>query len=344
MILVLYLRPIEESADDQAVRKAARLLQAGGVVAFPTETVYGLGACFNQPKAVRKIFLAKGRPLDNPLIAHIAMKQQLSLLVREWPPLAERLTDAFWPGPLTIVVPGLTGLPEEVTAGLDTIAVRMPNHKLALALISATDCPLVAPSANRSGRPSPTTAAHVCKDLGKSIDALLDGGDATLGLESTVVGVSAHRIVIYRPGAVTEEMLRRIDSSVEIVYQANSTETPASPGMKYAHYAPDAKVYLMMANATARTPELVENLSRSGEAVGVLAFDDTLLNIPADIVRLSLGPRNDLSFAARVLYGQMRLADQAGLTILLVEAVEEAGVGRALMNRLQKAAHKVLEE
>ncbi|HSL93209.1 MAG TPA: L-threonylcarbamoyladenylate synthase, partial [Bacillota bacterium] len=187
------------------MQTATGILMNGGVVAFPTETVYGLGACFDQPAAVRKIYLAKGRPPDNPLIAHISRLDQLDLLVAEWPPLAEKLANAFWPGPLTMVLPRRATVPDEVTAGLDTVAVRMPDHPLALALISAAGSPLVAPSANRSGRPSPTSAEHVVDDLGESIDAVLDGGECEVGLESTVIGFAPGRVIIFRPGAVTLE-------------------------------------------------------------------------------------------------------------------------------------------
>ncbi len=342
---MLFLKPEREAPDDPDIQAAARILSAGGIVAFPTETVYGLGACFDQPAAVRKIFLAKGRPPDNPLIAHIADCGQLGLLVKDWPPLAEKLAAAFWPGPLTIVLPRADTVPDEVTAGLDTVAVRMPDHALALALIVAAGRPLVAPSANRSGRPSPTSAEHVSRDLGESIDAVLDGGSCDVGLESTVIGIDRGQVVIYRPGAVTLEMIAAVAGGAAIDY-AGSSDAPPSPGMKYAHYSPQARVYLVVSadNATDALSRLAAELSAQGEKVGVLAHDDTLRQVAPRFARLSLGSREDLRFAAHALYAQLRLADEAGLTVLLVEAVAEQGMGTALMNRLRKAAYVIIEE
>ncbi len=342
---MLLLRPKREVPDDDAVMAAARMLISGGVVAFPTETVYGLGACFDQPAAVRKIYLAKGRPADNPLIAHISNRDQLDLLVAQWPPLAERLASAFWPGPLTLVLPRIPAVPDEVTAGLETVAVRMPDHPLALALITAAGRPLVAPSANRSGRPSPTSANHVVADLADSIDAVLDGGECGVGLESTVIGIDLDRVVIFRPGAVTREMIESVVGRDIPVAYAEGSDTPPSPGMKYVHYSPEARVYLVISGADQATTlaRLAQELALAGETVGVLAHDDTLAELPPGLVRLSLGPREDLSCAAHLLYAQLRLADQAGLTTLLVESVADRGVGTALLNRLRKAAYMIIE-
>ncbi|HSL93189.1 MAG TPA: L-threonylcarbamoyladenylate synthase [Bacillota bacterium] len=343
---MIVLKPLREAPNDPEIQTAAAILLAGGVVAFPTETVYGLGACFDQPEAVRKIYLAKGRPSDNPLIALIAGLNQLELLVREWPPLAAKIAAAFWPGPLTMVLPKVSTVPDEVTAGLDTVAVRMPAHPLALALITATGTPLVAPSANRSGRPSPTSAEHVAGDLGDNIDAVLDGGISDVGLESTVIGIGEDHIVIFRPGAVTREMIQSVSGSRFAIEYAEQSVAPPSPGMKYAHYSPEAKVYLVMSagSAGAKLAELADELALKGEKVGVLAHDDTLAGISLGLTRLSLGSREDLRFAAHMLYAQLRLADHAGLTVLLVEAVDDSGVGMALMNRLRKAACKIIEE
>lgn len=344
MVHMLYLRPARVSPQDEAVARAATILLAGGIVAFPTETVYGLGACFNDISAVRKIFLAKGRPADNPLIAHIADRASLSLLAASTPAIGQLLMEAFWPGPLTVVVPRTRLVPDIVTGGLDTVGVRMPAHPLALALIEATGVPLVAPSANRSGRPSPTSAAHVEKDLGASIEALLDGGETEVGLESTVVGFAgADEVVVFRPGAVTEEMIRGVLGPAVRVSQAEYEQSPPSPGMKYAHYSPDAEIWLLGPSAMADIGAYVGRALADGERVGVLAFDDTLSRLTTPIARLSLGNRGDLAEAGHVLYGQLRLADEADLTLILVEAVPETGLGRALMNRLRKAATRVLE-
>jgi len=339
---VLYLKPQNNHVDDPALLEAAHIMRSGGIVAFPTETVYGLGARYDDETAVAKIFAAKGRPVDNPLIAHICELEQLDLLVRDWSPLAEKLAETFWPGPLTIVVPKRESVSDFITCGLDTVGVRMPDHELALALIRSVGLPVVAPSANRSGKPSPTTAAHVQEDLNGRIDAVLDGGSTEVGLESTVVGIYGNEVTLFRPGAVTVEMLEEV-SGVKVSLPLSTDVAPPSPGMKYTHYAPAAKVYLAVGQGAERIWEISQVLQDKGERVVVLAFEESLQSAPCTLLFYSMGSRHDLSYAAHNLYGLFRLADSCNATILVVEAVYSCGLGQALMNRLYKAASVVVE-
>jgi L-threonylcarbamoyladenylate synthase len=337
VISLLYLKP-----DEAGIITAAAILNRNGIVAFPTETVYGLGARFDDERAIARIFEAKGRPVDNPLIAHIASEESLSLLVREWSALDVKLAKSFWPGPLTIIAPKQNAVSALVTAGLDTVGVRMPAHDLALSLIRAAGRPLVAPSANRSGKPSPTSAAHVREDLEDFIDAVLDGGSTEVGLESTVVQAVNGEILLFRPGAITAQMLEEATDAK--VHRAGLGESaPPSPGMKYVHYSPRAKVYLIRDKHPLRLWDFALDLVEQGERVVVLAFDDTLSAGPGGLLCYSMGSRHDLSFAARNLYALFRSADKTGATVLLVEGMEESGLGQALMNRLHKAASKVVE-
>src|SRR5690606_22423426 len=231
----------DRAADREMIKQAAALLRQGKVVAFPTETVYGLGADARSDEAVSRIFQAKGRPSDNPLIVHIAELSQLEELVESVPPEARLLMDRLWPGPLTLVLPAKEGaVSSKVTAGLSTVAVRMPDHPVALELIRASGCPLAAPSANRSGRPSPTTARHVMDDLQGLADGVLDGGATGVGLESTVVETEERRMVVLRPGGISVEELRSFGVNVELdrALSVPTEAAPRSPGMKYTHYAP----------------------------------------------------------------------------------------------------------
>lgn len=318
-------------------------MRNGGLVAFPTETVYGLGARFDCPEAIRSLFAAKGRPPDNPLIAHISHPKQLTELVSHMTPLEERLMLAFWPGPLTLVLPKLPAVPASATAGLSTIGVRMPAHAIALALISATGLPIVAPSANLSGLPSPTTARHVARDLGDRIDVLLDGGETPLGLESTVVQVRERVIYILRPGSVTREMLaEETGARVEGTWSGNAEEgVPLAPGMKYKHYAPRATVIVYAGEAG---KEIAAAIERASSPPAVIAFADTLAALPQSVARFTLGERGQADTAAKRLYAYLREIDDLGLTHVLVEAVPPLGLGEAVMNRLHKAATEVKGE
>ncbi|MGM0883949.1 MAG: L-threonylcarbamoyladenylate synthase [Bacillota bacterium] len=335
-------------ADKQPLRpqlqEAANLLGGGGLVAFPTETVYGLGADARSTAAVERIFAAKGRPSDNPLIVHIANRRQLDELVLPYPQLAAALMDRFWPGPLTIVLPARPGaLSPLVTAGLPTVGVRIPDHKAALELLELAGCPVAAPSANRSGRPSPTLAEHVLDDLDGRIDGVVDGGATGVGLESTVIELDGDRTIrILRPGGITREELQTAapDAAVDSASADEPEAVPRSPGMKYTHYAPQGELQLVQG-----TPEAVivyirsqvEAAQKRGEVTGVLAFEERFAAYGADIV-VSCGSESELTDAAHRLYAALRRFDAAGAQRIWAESCTEHGIGAALMNRMAKAA------
>ncbi|TDL51729.1 threonylcarbamoyl-AMP synthase [Paenibacillus dendritiformis] len=345
-----------------AIMEAAALLAAGGTVAFPTETVYGLGADARDTRAVERIFAAKGRPSDNPLIVHIADIAMLDELVEPFGDTARRLMDRFWPGPLTIVLPARPGaVSPRVTAGLDTVGVRMPAHDTALALIRAAACPVAAPSANRSGRPSPTRAEHVTEDLNGRIGGIVDGGPTGVGVESTVVELHGDRIHVLRPGGVTIAMLREIAANVTIdpavdpdgalaapaAQEAGETLTaPRSPGMKYAHYAPQGTLAIVQSaspEAAARRIQAELDAARQrGERTGVLAFTEHTAAYRADVV-VPLGSVSAPEEAAHRLYEGLRRFDEEGVGFIMAEACSTEGIGLAVMNRLLKAAgHRVI--
>ncbi|NJJ39396.1 threonylcarbamoyl-AMP synthase [Paenibacillus sp. 7028] len=359
-------------ADEAAIAEAAELLKAGGTVAFPTETVYGLGADARNTEAVEAIFKAKGRPSDNPLIVHIADRTALGELVTEVPPVAAALMDAYWPGPLTVVLPLRAGvLSTRVTAGLDTVGVRMPDHPVALALLAAAECPVAAPSANRSGRPSPTLAGHVLDDLAGKIGGVLDGGAAGVGLESTVVQVQPDgSVAVLRPGGITAAQLAAVAGEAAVtgvsaapdftppLEAAEALDRPAAPdaaagggspaprapGMKYAHYAPRGWLGVVRGSSPASEAKTAAGLLAAargrGEKTGMLLFEEHLSLYPAgaaDCV-VSLGPLASPETAARSLYAALRRFDEAGATYILAEACPETGLGSAIMNRLMKAA------
>ncbi|WP_425453999.1 L-threonylcarbamoyladenylate synthase [Paenibacillus flagellatus] len=333
--------------------EAGRLLAEGGTVAFPTETVYGLGADACDTRAVEAIFAAKGRPSDNPLIVHIADLDQLDELVEAVDDTSRRLIDAFWPGPLTLVLPARPGaVSPRVTAGLATVAVRMPAHPVALALIRAAGRPVAAPSANRSGRPSPTLAAHVRDDLDGRIGGIVDGGPTGVGLESTVAVVEAAggRVHVLRPGGVTVDELRRAAPHAEVTVEAAPEEAlaPRSPGMKYAHYAPRGRLAVVFGDAdraVARVREALAEAKRSGERTGVLTVAEHAERYgdEADLV-VPCGSAADASSSARELYAALRRFDDAGITFIRAEGFAETGdgIGLAFLNRLTKAAaHRI---
>ncbi len=341
MTALRILCPREHTATDEYIAEAAAILRNGGLVAFPTETVYGLGARFDCPEAVRRLFAAKGRPADNPLIAHISHPKQLAELVAEMTPLEERLMLAFWPGPLTLVLPKTEAVHALVTGGLATIGVRMPAHAIALALITAAGNPIVAPSANLSGRPSPTTAKHVAQDLGECIDALVDGGETRLGLESTVVQVRGKVIYILRPGSITREMLVEETGLAVQGASADSAQpegTPLAPGMKYKHYAPRAAVIVYEGQAVS---DIAAEIKGDPQHLAVIAFRDTLAGLPGCVARFTLGERGQADTAAKKLYAYLREIDDLGLLRVLVEGIAPIGLGEAVMNRLYKAATQV---
>ncbi|WP_434091784.1 L-threonylcarbamoyladenylate synthase [Rossellomorea vietnamensis] len=317
---------------------AAKVLQQDEVVAFPTETVYGLGANATSDTAVEKIFKAKGRPSDNPLIVHISNKEQLEGLVEEIPVDASKLIDAYWPGPLTIIFKNKENVfSERVTAGLDTVGIRMPDHAVALSIIEATGLPIAAPSANRSGKPSPTTVQHVIDDLDGRIAGVVDGGETGVGVESTVVDCTGEFPVILRPGGITKEQLEEVVGKVEVDPSLKEGKgAPKSPGMKYTHYAPDAPVYLVDGTKE-DVQRLVNEKKEEGLKVGVLTTEERMDWYQADLI-LSAGRRDDLKTVAQHLYDTLRAFNRSNVDIIFAEMFPEEGVGLAIMNRLQKAA------
>lgn len=343
-------------AAEKGIREAAVLLQAGETVAFPTETVYGLGADARSTRAVELVFAAKGRPSDNPLIVHVSDPAQLDGMVTEVNDTARALMDAFWPGPLTLVLPVMSqALSPRVTAGLNTVGVRMPDHPVALRLIAEASCPLAAPSANRSGRPSPTLAQHVREDLEGRIGGILDGGPTGVGLESTVVQAGDDgTVTILRPGGVTAEQLAAVARVVELdpaLVTASPGEdadspAPRSPGMKYTHYAPRGRLSVVQGPSSAEVTGWIRaalaEASARGERTAVLAFDEHVAGYAGERV-YALGKLDVLHEAAQRLYGVLRRCDEEGVTYILAEACPQKGLGDAVMNRLLKAAgHRVV--
>jgi L-threonylcarbamoyladenylate synthase len=352
---------------DEDLMPFARMLAAGKTVAFPTETVYGLGADATSPAALEAIFKAKGRPSDNPLIVHVAEVEQIRELTEEITPLAQLLIEHFWPGPLTIILKKSDKVPDMVTAGLNTVALRMPSHPLARRLIALAGVPVAAPSANRSGRPSPTRGSHVITDLMGRVDAIIDGGLCEVGLESTVVDATGTVPVILRPGGITREMLEAVIRGVELdpsllsetILSASST--PRSPGMKYTHYAPKAKMVIAGAktdNAVAVSPEetakmlltLWKRHLGSEKAIGILCTEETasalrqllLHESPPDARKRpsvkSLGSSEQPDVMAAALFQRLREFDGEPVTLILAQRIPETAMGFALMNRLMKAA------
>ncbi len=326
--------------DETQIAVAAQLLKNGGVVGIPTETVYGLAADALNGEAVAKIFKAKGRPMDNPLIVHIADFDDIRRfdLVSEVPESARRLAKAFWPGPLTMIMKRTDVIPPEVSAGLDTVAVRFPSHPVAQAVIRAANTPLAAPSANLSGSPSPTTARHVLNDMDGKIDAVLDGGASEVGVESTVITLASEVPRVLRPGGVTVEMLREVLGEVEVddavLHQLREGETAASPGMKYKHYAPKANVILLKCDDTAYISYVN---ARADDGVCALCCDEDLLSLSVKTV--SLGRRGDYLTHARHLFDCLRKIDENGTIQTVYSRLPSTeGVGLAVYNRLIRAA------
>ena len=320
---------------DPGVAEAARILREGGIVAIPTETVYGLAANAYDANAIVRVFEAKGRPQDNPLIVHISAFDQLADLVTDIPDEAKKLADAFWPGPLTMVLPRSDRLPACVSAGLDTVAVRMPSHPVARAVIDQSGCPLAAPSANRSGRPSPTTAQHVIDDLEGRIDAVLISDDCAVGVESTVVLLAGGAKRLLRPGGITREMLESVIGPVTLdkaVLSAEVTAKVSSPGMKYKHYSPTTKVVLLVGD----TPAYIDYVNRSEQPCAALCFAEEAAQLRCPC--LPYGSGADEATLAHGLFDALRAVDGLGVAVAYVHAPSQQGVGLAVYNRLLRAA------
>ncbi|MEM3898831.1 MAG: L-threonylcarbamoyladenylate synthase [Candidatus Bathyarchaeia archaeon] len=334
-----------DTPEIEAIRIAANIIKKGGLVAFPTETVYGLGADALNPKAVKNLFKAKKRPPDNPPIIHVGDVKDVYRLVREVPEKAEKLMEKFWPGPLTLILKRSEIVPDVTVSGLDTIAIRIPKHNVALALIRESDCPIAAPSANLAGRPSPTMAEHVLEDLDGRIDAVLDAGPTNIGVESTVLDLTVNPPQILRPGGTPYEVLKEFLGNIELHPVATADgkvhiDEARSPGMKHKHYAPKAKVVVVEGDLEAvmkKIAKLVDYYRQRKLKVGVLATNETAAAYRADVVKF-LGSRGRLEDAARNLFRLLREFDVEGVDIIIAEGVPTEGLGLAVMNRLRKAS------
>lgn len=338
-----------EHLDMEAIRRGGEILKEGGLVAFPTETVYGLGGDALNPKASMKIYAAKGRPSDNPLIVHIAEMDKLVPIVSEIPQKAKLLAEKYWPGPLTMILPKSNLVPKETTGGLCSVAVRFPSDKIAQELIKAAGGYVAAPSANTSGRPSPTTAQHVEEDLGDGIDMIIDGGQVGIGLESTIVDFTEEIPVVLRPGYISLEMLQETLGEVRMdkgLISSDSKVRPKAPGMKYRHYAPKADLLIVEGTPTkvmATINRLALEAKQDGKQVGIIATDETKENYPEGLV-VSIGSRKEEETIAHHLYEVLRDFDQSDVSAIYSEAFFTPRMGQAIMNRLLKAAgHKMIQ-
>ncbi len=346
---------IEDTADirDEELAEAAQILKEGGLVAFPTETVYGLGANALDEEAARKIYEAKGRPSDNPLIAHVSSPEEVEPLVEYIPENGRKLMEAFWPGPLTMIFPKSDKVPYGTTGGLDTVAIRMPSDPVAARLIALAGVPVAAPSANTSGRPSPTTADHVWQDMNGRIDMIIDGGPVGIGVESTIVDVSCRIPTVLRPGAVTMEMLREVLEEVNVdpaILAPMAAEVkPKAPGMKYKHYAPKADLTLVeppseqdenretVERMIGKVQELAREKLAEGAKVGIICTDESRNRYEVGLVR-SIGARAEKATVAHNLYAVLREFDDLKVEYIFSESFSEDHLGQAIMNRLSKAA------
>ncbi|MGD6960785.1 L-threonylcarbamoyladenylate synthase [Fictibacillus phosphorivorans] len=319
--------------------QASLWINKNEVVAIPTETVYGLAGNARSDDAIKRIFEAKGRPSDNPLIVHISNNSQLEGLVSSVSHTAQKLMDAFWPGPLTIVLPKGENVSERVTAGLSTVAVRMPDHEIALAVIAASDVPLAAPSANLSGKPSPTSAQHVYEDLKGRIPGIVDGGSTGVGVESTVVECTDDLVTILRPGGITLEKLEKVVGAGRVAVDPgleNEKHAPKSPGMKYTHYAPDAP-FVLVDGSQEFLQKLVDKEREAGKRIGILTTEERAGVYKADCV-IPAGNRSNPETVAQHLYEALRAFNEAGVDQIFGEVFPKTGVGVAIMNRLEKSA------
>lgn len=334
--------------EEAALRQAGEILKQGGLVAFPTETVYGLGGDALNKESSRKIYAAKGRPSDNPLIVHIADLAALEPIVTEVTPEAKKIAEAFWPGPLTMILPKSEKVPYETTGGLDTVAVRMPSHPTARKLIEYGGGYVAAPSANTSGKPSPTVAKYVIEDMSGKIDMILDGGEVGIGLESTIIDLTVSPPQVLRPGYITEAMLEEVLGQVDIdktILSNDSGQAPKAPGMKYRHYAPAGELTIITGEREQVTKYMNEQTLKyqaKGCKVGIIGSQEALSDYHADVVK-NVGSREDEEAIARNLYRILREFDDEKVDIIFSESFESSGMGQAIMNRLLKAAgHKVV--
>jgi L-threonylcarbamoyladenylate synthase len=341
----------KKNPESKKISLAAEILRHGNILAFPTETVYGLGARLSDIRAIKKIFKAKKRPPDNPLIVHVA-KAAEAAKVAEVTQEAKKLMKKFWPGPLTLVLKKKPIVPKIVTAGLSSVGIRMPNNSIALALLKAAGEPVVAPSANTAGKPSPTLAQDVYNDLRGRIPLIIDGGPTNIGLESTVLDLTHTPPAILRPGAVTHEQLKKILPSLSYPNNPNylnnpnhpSSLAPLAPGMKYRHYAPKAKIVLIRSKSPVRPiMELIKKYRSQGKKVGIMATSETKKQYHGASIVISVGSRKNLASVAKNLFSTLRAFDQRHADIILAEGFPKHGIGEAIMNRLEKSASLIIK-
>lgn len=341
-VVVIEEKNIDNEAQ-KALEEAGEIIRGGGLVAFPTETVYGLGGDALNPSSSKKIYAAKGRPSDNPLIVHIHRFEDLEKIVKNVPEAARKLSEAFWPGPLTMIMEKNEKVPYETTGGLDTVAIRMPNNKIALELIEKSGGYIAAPSANTSGRPSPTVAKYCIEDLSGKIEMIIDGGQVGIGLESTIVDLTSGVPMILRPGYITAKMLEDVLGEISIdrtIIDSTSTQKPKAPGMKYRHYAPKGSLMIVEGSqekVVAYINEEAKKASAEGKRVGVIGTDATKALYTADVVK-SVGDRRDESTVAHELFKVLREFDDENVDVMFSESFDDSGIGQAIMNRLLKAA------
>ncbi len=342
------MKTLIENANDSSIRKAAEILKRGGLVAFPTETVYGLGANAFDSSAVKKIYLAKGRPSDNPLIVHICDVNQLHDVVANVSSVAQKLIKKFWPGPLTIIFDKKDSIPSQTSGGLDTIAVRFPSNPVAQKLIRFANLPIAAPSANISGKPSCTHFDHVVNDLNGKIDMIIcDENEESFGLESTILDLTTQIPTLLRPGAITFEMIRDTIGDVIVANNLiNDDEHPKAPGMKYKHYSPRADVFIVdgdLKNVVAKINEMVKQNLDANKKIGVLASEQTK-NLYENCFVISAGDRNNLYSIAQNLFSSLRQFDLNNIDVVYAESFPDENIGFAIMNRLSKAAdYKIIK-
>ena len=346
-VVVIDENNIDEKAK-KALKKAGQILLDGGLVAFPTETVYGLGGDGRNPDSSKKIYAAKGRPSDNPLIVHIWQVEDLYKVASDVPEAAIKLAKAFWPGPLTMILNKSDLIPLETTGGLETVAVRMPSNKIAAAMIKEGGGFIAAPSANTSGRPSPTMAKYCIEDLDGKVEMIIDGGQVGIGLESTIVDLTVDVPMILRPGYITYEMLKEVLPEVSIdktIIDSNSKLKPKAPGMKYRHYAPKGELTIVegsQEHVLKYINEHAAKMQEQGHRVGVIATDATATFYKADVVK-SVGSREDERSVAHGLFRILREFDDEDVDVMYSESFDTNGIGQAIMNRLLKAAGQHVE-
>ncbi|MBD5394489.1 MAG: threonylcarbamoyl-AMP synthase [Lachnospiraceae bacterium] len=339
----------ENNIDPEAIKEAGEVLKNGGLVAFPTETVYGLGGDALNEASSAKIYAAKGRPSDNPLIVHISKMESLSGIVKEIPKAAYLIAEKYWPGPLTMIFHKSDAVPYATTGGLETVAVRMPSHKTARALIDAAGGYVAAPSANRSGRPSPTVARYVIEDLDGQVEMIIDGGEVSIGLESTIIDLTGEHPMILRPGYITQAMLEEAAGEIEVdstIIDSNSGQAPKAPGMKYRHYAPKGELTIVEGEPEAVVDHINKELTKflgTDIKTGVIATDETAARYLGGVIK-SVGRREDEEAIARHLFRILREFDDDEVQVIFAESFPREGIGQAIMNRLLKAAgHRIVQ-